>query len=593
MDIEMTGFDLVIEEGNLGRFELPPPLALADACNDASASSNAVGDDGVRAEGSQGPVGPSELDASTAISSQALTAPASSSLTASADQAALISPRTLELDQVGGRLSRHGSKQATIAERNRRASSPARQSSDPNLRRRAWAHESKGKPKRAVLSPVLWSENELSAFFGCIGINFKTCRSIQRCNLPVHQFAQMPNTELRSRFGVTSAVEHLVIRKALKRFLELDRWENAVRGRRMADWQDDATLREYMIPLKELRIDIEISQGGFGTVYVGTLAPQCSRGRLKADSDYKVAVKEMKGDRHVQLHELLKEGRVMASLKHKNICKFIGISADVQSRGGRQFIVSELMDCSLFDLIHVPQRLTWNGEITIPLALSLSEGICAGIIYLHERRLVHADLKSSNILIDYRSSSRPIPKICDFGHVAMRCHPAPHHRFGTPHWAAPEALRQEALGPAADIFSCGIMLWEMLALSPPHRHLSSFAQVIAVVGWDGGKPDMELLPWVPEELSAILTVSLTFHPEGRPSARELRLMMRRLRKSARFEAYSSLCVFLGGSAETTRCSPDDDSRGMPPQMIVPPLAVVRGPGRGATSETTCCQCTLQ
>merc|ERR1719215_984579 len=175
----------------------------------------------------------------------------------------------------------------------------------------------------------------------------------------------------------------------------------------------------------------------------------------------------------------------------------------------------------------------------------------------------------------------------------MRCHPAPHHRFGTPHWAAPEALRQEALGPAADIFSCGIMLWEMLAFSPPHRHLSSFAQVIAVVGWDGGKPDIELLPQVPEELCKILTASMTFHPDGRPSARELRLLLRRLRKSAQFEAYSSLCVFLGGPAETTRCSPDDDSRGTPRQMTTPPPVDVRGPGRGTPSETTCSQCVLQ
>jgi len=279
-------------------------------------------------------------------------------------------------------------------------------------------------------------------------------------------------------------------------------------------------------------------------VHVGTLRIQKERGKLKANAEYKVAMKEMKGDRHVQLHELLKEARIMASLKHKNICKFVGVSAELQSRGGKQYILSELMDCSLFDLIHLPQRLSWTGEFTVPLALYLSEGICAGIFYLHERRLVHADLKSSNILIDYRSSSRPIPKICDFGHVAMRVYPAPHHRLGTPHWAAPEALRQEAVGPAADMFSIGVMLWEMLALTPPHRALT-FGQVIGAVGWAGWMPDMDLLPLVPPELKRILRRCLAFTTEGRPSARELRLQLRKLRKSAAKEAWAALNRFFG------------------------------------------------
>eukprot|EP00448_Togula_jolla_P026550 CAMPEP_0170652854 /NCGR_PEP_ID=MMETSP0224-20130122/47111_1 /TAXON_ID=285029 /ORGANISM="Togula jolla, Strain CCCM 725" /LENGTH=180 /DNA_ID=CAMNT_0010984717 /DNA_START=9 /DNA_END=548 /DNA_ORIENTATION=+ len=75
------------------------------------------------------------------------------------------------------------------------------------------------------------------------------------------------------------------------------------------------------------------------------------------------------------------------------------------------------------------------------LACRLAMGICAGLEYLHARSLVHADLKSSNILINYSSGSSLVPKICDFGHVAVRTHPLPHRRCGTPHWAAPEALR--------------------------------------------------------------------------------------------------------------------------------------------------------
>merc|ERR1719210_2040047 len=119
--------------------------------------------------------------------------------------------------------------------------------------------------------------------------------------------------------------------------------------------------------------------------------------------------------------------------------------------------------------------------------MDLSEGMCAGMGYMHLKRLVHADLKSSNILINHTSSSKLVPKICDFGHAAVRAHPAPHHRCGTPHWAAPEALRNEAVSPAADVFSCGAILWEMLAETVPHRNLS-YAQVLGAVGWCGWTP---------------------------------------------------------------------------------------------------------
>jgi hypothetical protein len=184
------------------------------------------------------------------------------------------------------------------------------------------------KAKRPVLGPMLWSEDELAAFLYCMGINIKSARCIQRCHMKgVYQFMQTPNSELISRFGLASPVERLVIRKALKRFLDLDRWENAVRGRKLTNSTDDPSLREFVIPPQDLRVEDEISQGGFGLVYMGSLIPHTDRGGFKANQRYRVALKEMKGDRHVQLHELLKEGRIMAALKHKNICKFIGISA--------------------------------------------------------------------------------------------------------------------------------------------------------------------------------------------------------------------------------------------------------------------------
>lgn len=395
---------------------------------------------------------------------------------------------------------------------------------------------------------MLWSEEELATFLSFLGLSSTVVRRVHLRKIKgVDQLVQMSDSELRTEFGLHLQVERLVVRKALKRFLELDRWENTVRGRRLADTMDDPNLREFIVSSKLLSIDAEIAQGGFGHVYSGFLRQATPTNStvwngLK-NSGRQVAVKEMKGERHVRLHELLKECRVMASLTHKNICQFIGICADLHNRAnGRQYIVSELMDCSLFDLIHTPYKLSWNGDLTLPFALYISQDICAGIVFLHGMRLVHADLKSPNILIDYKSSKRPIPKICDFGHVAMRTHPAPHHRCGTPHWAAPEVVRQEAIGPPSDVFSCGVILWESITRAPPHRGLT-FGQVAGAVGWAGLLPDMSLLSGVPEPVQRILLHGLSFRPADRPTARDFRSSLRMFRRNTYNEAIQLLQGF--------------------------------------------------
>jgi len=394
-----------------------------------------------------------------------------------------------------------------------------------------------------VRTPMFWSEDELAAFLVCLGLGRNTARNVKRRAIKgVDQLVQMSDAELRDDFGLATQVERLVVRKALKRFLELDRWENAVQGLRPCDTADDPVLRAFMIPPSEINVGSEISEGGFAHVYRAMLKPSVQRGKFEKDTEHLVAVKAMKGDRNMRLNELAKEARIMASLSHDNVSLFVGICA--ARPGGAQYIVSELMDCSLFDLVHQPHKLQWFGELTMVLALRLAMGICAGLVYLHARSLVHADLKSSNILINYSSGSSLVPKICDFGHVAVRTHPLPHRRCGTPHWAAPEALRHEAVSAAADVFSSGVILWEMLTQHLPHSGLT-FAQVIGAVGWGGWIPDMGLLSEAPPSLRESLKHCLSFEPAQRQSAREFRSQLRGMFRRARTTALGMLVDFFG------------------------------------------------
>lgn len=395
-------------------------------------------------------------------------------------------------------------------------------------------------------SPMLWTEDELAAFMSCLGLSPDVSHRVMRQRFKgAAQFLSMSNVQLRKALGMVTPVERLVVRNALKRLLDGTRLEASVCSVKAMDIISDSVLSHYIIPKEELTMVSKISQGGYGTVYRGVLEPKVDRagGAFQARRTHLVAVKDMKGERRVQLYELLKEACVMASLSHPNICTFVGVCTDNVQR--KYFIISELMDCSLFDMIHQPYKLRWHGELTVSLSLSLGTGIISGICYIHQKNLVHADLKSSNILIDYTSSSRqPVPRICDFGHAAVRCHPSPHHRCGTPHWAAPEVLRSEALSPAADIYSFGVMMWEMLTQKLPHKDLS-FGQVLASVGWAGWTPDMSQLPELPREVARLIKECLRFAAADRPMGKDVVNRLKRFPKQVRMKTLKLLASFLG------------------------------------------------
>eukprot|EP00928_Gymnodinium_smaydae_P001876 TRINITY_DN10671_c0_g2_i1.p1 TRINITY_DN10671_c0_g2~~TRINITY_DN10671_c0_g2_i1.p1 ORF type:complete len:1202 (-),score=269.81 TRINITY_DN10671_c0_g2_i1:312-3917(-) len=399
--------------------------------------------------------------------------------------------------------------------------------------------------RRPLVCPMLWSEDEIAAFISCLGIGRDVAQRVRRHRMRgADQLLQMEEQELQDLLGAGSPAAVVVVRRALKRFLELDRWQHSVLGRSMPDTAgDDLVLRDFVVPLEDLELGEEISQGGFGTVYRGLLRPSVRRNTTEFTP---VAVKDMKGDKNVRLNELLKEGRIMASLNHPNICKFVGICTGHGPRSrGKQYVLSELMDCSLFDLIHQPMYTRWTGQLTTLVTAELFTQIAAGVGYLHEHNLVHADLKSSNVLIMYEGMEKLVPKICDFGHVAVRAHPAPHRQCGTPHWAAPEALRNEAVAPPADIFSIGVMLWEALSFQVPHRELS-FAQVLGAVGWAHWVPSENYLPDLPEDLLLLLRACFRQRQEERPSASEVRSRLRQLVRRGRRDALSSLRAFLDG-----------------------------------------------
>lgn len=120
-------------------------------------------------------------------------------------------------------------------------------------------------------------------------------------------------------------------------------------------------------------------------------------------------------------------------------------------------IITELMKTSLHDLLHVQKK-----KLDISEKIEILENIANGVNYLHKKKYLHCDLKSSNILIGENYSE---VKICDFGLSKMKTKLKKNNNMviGTANWMSPETLRGEKYTEKGDVYSFGVVIWEILS----------------------------------------------------------------------------------------------------------------------------------
>ena len=191
-----------------------------------------------------------------------------------------------------------------------------------------------------------------------------------------------------------------------------------------------------------------IGKGHFSQVYIAS-------DRNTGDKFAVKVIKKDKNDEEKSRKFIRREVKVLSTTDHPNIIKAV----DFFSSGGKPHIVMEFVEGgSLREMIRKRKRLT---EVE---AKPILRGILEAILYLHQMNVVHRDIKPENILMvreDY-------PKITDFGLATFRNEDKNIHSVvGTPSYVAPEVIRNVPYGPAADVWSCGVLLYFMLAGERP------------------------------------------------------------------------------------------------------------------------------
>lgn len=199
------------------------------------------------------------------------------------------------------------------------------------------------------------------------------------------------------------------------------------------------------------------------------------------------------------------EARAAANLSHPNIVTVHDFGLDQK----HLFIVMELLPGT--DLKTLMRQ---KGSFKLEEALSLMIQACAGVGYAHRAGLVHCDIKPHNMLV----SPEQRLKVTDFGIArALSSIPTEEHNeivWGSPHYFSPEQARGAAPSPASDVYSLGIILYEMLTGQLPFN-ASDATELARMHREDTPLPPHRLNSAIPEQLEEIILKVLSKEPSAR------------------------------------------------------------------------------
>lgn len=160
------------------------------------------------------------------------------------------------------------------------------------------------------------------------------------------------------------------------------------------------------------------------------------------------------------LRRLLVEARLARQVTHPNVCRVF----DVGDVKGQTFISMEYIDGET-----ISSLLRRIGRLPSDKAINVAKQICSGLAWAHERGILHRDLKPANIMLDGNGEVR----IADFGLAGLAVETQrDKHRAGTPAYMAPEVLRGRGATNQSDIFSLGLILYELFTGKPVYRPTS-------------------------------------------------------------------------------------------------------------------------
>ncbi|XP_051811685.1 mitogen-activated protein kinase kinase kinase 7-like [Acanthochromis polyacanthus] len=256
---------------------------------------------------------------------------------------------------------------------------------------------------------------------------------------------------------------------------------------------------------EDIQVEAAVGRGTFGVVFKAVW-----KGK-------DVAIKTIESDN--ERNAFLVELRQLSRVNHPNIVKLYG------SCDNPVCLVMEYAECgSLYNLLHSADP---QPHYTASHAMSWCLQCAQGVAYLHAMKpkaLIHRDLKPPNLLLVARGT---VLKICDFG-TACDIQTYMTNNKGSAAWMAPEVFEGSNYSEKCDVFSWGIILWEVITRKKPFDEIGGSAFCIMWAVHRGTRPP--LIKDLPEPIETLMTRCWDKEPSQRPSMNEVKNTMSHLMK---------------------------------------------------------------
>jgi tetratricopeptide (TPR) repeat protein len=246
----------------------------------------------------------------------------------------------------------------------------------------------------------------------------------------------------------------------------------------------------------------EIGSGGMGAVYRARREDQ--------DFQQEVAVKLMRSSLKIRpnaVRRFLEERQILAGLAHPNIARLL--DGGYTSEGAPYIVMEYVAGTPITDYCS-------TKELDLKARLGLFLQLASGVQFAHQHLVIHRDIKPANILV----TGEGTPKLLDFG-IAKLVGPETAGaettlRLLTPDYASPEQVRGRAMSTSSDVYSLGVLLYELATGRRPYQLSETpLDQAIETICVKDPAPPRAITRDVPEDLDAIVMKALRKEPESR------------------------------------------------------------------------------